>query len=188
MITKSLAPVRPFLLAATFVLAALIPSTAHAGIFAYSYTFGVGDIVTGTFVGTQNGNLIADISDATVLLNGISIGDAIYTAGFSIPHVWGPTADGLAVVSIDGTQNNFVFSASDLDHGGNWLNGEIASLSYPGWSGMAGTWNGKSDFDVPMNISWSVRNISSIPDTGATAAVLGVSLIGLAALRRRIIS
>ena len=76
-------------------------------LFNYSYMFPTGDIVTGSFNGTANGNLINGLSNITASLNGIQ-----FLAGNNNAYgVYqsGPTTQwiaGAAVASFDGTQND----------------------------------------------------------------------------------
>jgi hypothetical protein len=106
------------------------------------------------------------------------------------------------VVSIDGTQNNFLFTDSSYINTSGYYGAYFFSKSslagesgYPEFSeaGLADKinllngdqiWGG----DSPQNGTWLVTNLSacSIPDTGTTVAMLGSALVGLAMLRRRL--
>jgi len=156
-------------------LLACLATSAIADPFSYSFTFDESTIVTGTFDGVANGNTITNIADATVLLNGDSIGAIDRIEGFSIPNTWGPTAPGLATVSFDGTANNFVFAVDAY-----WQNGELAYLSYPGWSGVAFT-GGETDRFTQVNSSWSVV---AIPEPTTFTLVLGGLALAIVAVRR----
>jgi len=112
----------------TFAL--LVNTTAQADItydYVYNYTFNNGEIVSGSFTGSENGNLITNLSNITARLNGNEFttdsSGSLY--GFSyLPDVGGlaltPNASeilgpkaawaiGDAVASFDGTENNFLF-------------------------------------------------------------------------------
>src|ERR1700679_862476 len=94
------------------VILSISASAARADEFSFSYTFGggptsygAGSTVTGTFDGTlltPGGNLIEDITGASVIFEGVSLGP-VSSYGFD----GGPV--GAAVVSVDGTQNSFDF-------------------------------------------------------------------------------
>jgi hypothetical protein len=110
-------------LAAALVFAlAAHSATAASQQFAYSYTFDTGEILSGTFFGTQNGNLITQLSQVTASVTAAGVttpfvgsGNLIagsYTApGGQCASCWSTTG---AVVSIDGTASNFEFSNVSL--------------------------------------------------------------------------
>lgn len=171
--------------------AATLASSLAATSFDYSYTFGGGVVVSGTFSGNQSGNLISDISDASLLVNGSPLGGTVMAFGYD------PTATNLgtpwtgtgAVISIDGTQNSFLFTNRNVAAGDFSQTGWLYSVPTSGGpftevvlrdpvTQVAYLWN----WDQPLNSSWTVR---SIPDGGATVALLGFALVGLGILRRR---
>ena len=97
---------------AAVTMVGLLSGAANASTFNFSYTFSSGDVVTGSFSGNTQGNLITDLSNATVALNGIQ-----FPTEFSTISRWSDTSpfwiyDG-AVASFDGKQNNFNIFASD---------------------------------------------------------------------------
>jgi len=98
--------------------ALLLASTAHAQ---QHFTFtadldpapGVGT-VTGTFQGTLNGNLITNITNISAYLDGVAFNNngSLYNFAFDMQNTWWiPNA---AVASLDGTQNNFLFTDGDI--------------------------------------------------------------------------
>jgi hypothetical protein len=156
-------------------------ASAFGGTFSYSYTFGDGTPVTGTFDGAQSGNLINNVSNVSLLLSGTPVAGPIFTDSWDNGSFsW---VDGGAVVSIDGTQNNFFFVNSDYGHGDyNWT---AYFLSLSGLDSVTSGWSSVSQpSDNPINSSWKVTP-TSVPDSGATVAMLGGTLVGLAVLRRR---
>jgi len=179
-----------------FAVAFGLGAAARADTFDYSYTFGggvssggAGSTVQGAFDGTLNGNLITNISNASVVFNGVSLGGIIYVEGSTNTGF----VDGVAVVSLDGTQNNFLFANSDIAAGDNTYTGYLYSKT--GNSVVQG--HDFIQYGDPVlyaydfnpvfsgiNSSWTVTDVS-VPDGGSTIALLGGVLGGLAVLRRR---
>jgi hypothetical protein len=188
----------------------LTAASALADSFTYSYTFdgnfspvyyGAGQTVSGTFDGSASGNLITGITNATVNLDGIPlITGTVYASGI----VSGAWTDGAAVVSFDGTQNNFAFFDTDFAA----LNSPLMEYFYA--IGGAPLWPGRSYYELynyaglvgaPSKVyaddydpangyntpdgTWTVTKISSVPDSASTLALLASALFGLAAIRRR---
>jgi hypothetical protein len=188
------------LAAAAFSLAV---ASAYGNSFDFSYTFTGPAVsptnftVTGTFNGTQSGNLVTDISDVTLNFIGLgapaSIGGTIFAESIS----GSAYVDGGAVISIDGTQNNFAFFNSDVAAGDDSFTADfVSSPDSPYFGGYVhandnpapGTFGiGYFGDDPVANSSWFVVDppSPSVPDSGATAAMLGISLLGLVHLRRK---
>jgi hypothetical protein len=90
-------------------------SSANANQFEFSYDFGIGYIVTGAFSGTANGNLVTNLSDISVSINGIAFNGSGSLLKFSFTNPVNFTRQtGESVVSFDGTANNFGFSDSSM--------------------------------------------------------------------------
>lgn len=174
-------------------------SAARAEEFSFSYVFGgssdsfnPGTTAVAVFDGTQNGNLITDISNAILILNGTPEGP-VYAFGFNTQV---PSA-GTAVVSMDGTQNNLLFSTTAIPTPGTvYMDSQTGTESAPnGYSYINASFPPGSAWDTmvpgggdPLNASWTVRDLGpseSAPDGGTTAALLGAGMIGLVALRRK---
>tara|TARA_R110000868_G_scaffold98415_1_gene270844 strand:- start:71 stop:637 length:567 start_codon:yes stop_codon:yes gene_type:complete len=166
----------------------------QAGSFTYSYTFQDGDVVSGSFNGTQSGNLITGLSDISLFFNGVAAtNNPMFGTG------WSPTnnswVSGGAVASIDGTQNNFLFIDSNYPNNGNFTqyfyvrNGFISNPTHSdsfAWSGNnGGGLNDNVANDNPfIAANWSI-NGANVPDAATTLplAVLGMGFLLLA--RRR---
>jgi hypothetical protein len=166
-------------LALLAVALSLTAATAYGDLFNFSYTFdsnsigGIGAVATGTFDGDLSGNLINNISNASLFLDGSSFGTVFYSENVE--------GTGPAVVSLDGTQNDFFFLSSSGDG--------LASVSGPS------TANAVIAFNLPTNSfaldginlsNWSVidASTSSVPDGGATIVMLGLGVAGLACVSR----
>lgn len=99
---------------ALFTLMSLLASAAQAStIFNYSFTGSDGDVVSGSFSGTANGNLITDLSNITASLNGVAFAGSGNLFGSSLNKSSWNWQSGGAVASFDGLQNNFLFINAD---------------------------------------------------------------------------
>jgi hypothetical protein len=180
---------------ATFGLAA---GLAFGNSFDLSYQFNgpactQDFLVTATFDGTQNGNLVTDISDVTLALNGLSVGANYVVASLAGPVTGAPFTGpaGNAVISIDGTQNDFSF----VDVSGNGFKTidfqsysldsyiQVTDSYYPQFSGTS------FSRDPMINDSWTLKDPPSapVPERGTTASLLGLSLLGLACFHHRLV-
>jgi len=167
-------------------LALAAPSSFAQQNYDYSYTFDASGnylTVSGSFEGYLNapgGNLVTDISDVTVfytpsggtkteMTGAVSIGS--YNGG------WG--LDGGAVLSLDGTQNNFLFENGAETQNFAWEGGE--AYANPGPLAPA------TCFSTATLANWSlVDPPSSVPDSGTTAMLCGMSLATLGWFRRKL--
>lgn len=197
-------------------------SVARADQYAFSYTFGPnspyndnsdggeGFTASGTFDGTANGNLITGISNVT-----LAVGINLYAPGYppdilNLPalSVGSYSNDfsyvaGAAVVSFDGTQNDFLFinadpnnpSASDSDiYSFDSITGYLPQLfgdftdEFVSIDG-GGQFFANNDVYPPISpnddgqdSSWSVKQV---PDESVTAFLAAGTVSGLALMRRR---
>lgn len=181
--------------ALVFALAAHSAAAAQQQ-FSYSYTFDTGEILSGTFWGTQNGNLItqlsqvtASVTDAGVTTAFVGSGNLVagsYTApGSNCPSCWSSTG---AVVSIDGTASNFGFSDASLVSGPvtnyfyviPWPNGPqvLAAQAITPSGKIIDYYNGSY---IPGN--W---HVSAVPEPATYAMLIGgLGLLASVARRRR---
>lgn len=181
---------KPYLVFA--IALSLVTILARGSIFNYSYAFNDGRVVTGSFDGTRNGNLITDISNGTLYFDGIFVGDLSYI----VPAFW---TDPL-MISIDGSQNNFVFDFDNGDPLGDtfaWFQSgdfgnvdpQFADVTFFGSNinefGLSGFTQDNHDH-YPVS-GWTVVDTSthSTPDVGATIVMLGMGVGGLVVLRRK---
>jgi hypothetical protein len=159
-------------------------ASVYGDTFSYSYTLGDGWTVNGTFQGTYDGgNLITGITNASVFIDGFSIDSG---AGLTI-YSYAPATYwtiGAAQVSIDGTENNFLFCRGDFYVPNStffWSTSAFGDGYQTGFHDFIHL--GRLDADQPtITSNWKV------PDSGTTIALLGGTFIGLAALRRRFVA
>ena len=113
---------------------ASLSGPAYAGHFTFSEAMGGGKTVTGSFDGTASGNLITDLSNISVTADGTAYTEngalgAISWADFE--NGAGFDTAGSAVLSFDGTQNDFFFFNSTTNNFFHGRTGESdASFNY----------------------------------------------------------
>jgi hypothetical protein len=170
---------------------ALVAASSYGNTFDYSFSFADFGAVSGSFDGTQNGNLINGITNVSLLINGNStdVGAGIFAEGYDASHKF---QNGLAQVSIDGSQNNFMFVNGDAGAGKSYTGyffSQGNGSGNPDLMEASDTAHGFYDYNLAMLTSsnWKVaeRSTQSVPDTNSTVGMLGSACVALAAFRRR---
>lgn len=160
-----------------------------SALYNFGYTFtgvpvGAGTTVSGSFFGDANGNLITNLSNISVAVNGVNFVGSGSLFGSSFDPVLGWRTGG-AVVSFDGTQNNFLFVDTNYPDDPNmWVNyiygiadfAQVTTYSFA--TGVSA-----SDFNLPMT-NWSVTPAANVPEP-ESLLLLGLSLGCLYATRRK---
>ncbi len=184
-----------FLFAAVFITA-ILANSVFADAFDFSYNFANQPVtVTGTLTGTQNGNFVTDVNVTSLIINGYSVSGTIYTSQYAQGLGW--INSGQPIVSFDGSFNNFGFITSDVTIGDYNNNDGFYMITFNGvHEADAYHFGGGSNVlvtDAPsLNANWSLtksslpQSTSSVPDSGATLAMVGGLFLTLAAFRRRI--
>ena len=159
------------LFATATILATFTTGLAHADIFDFSYTFtNGGDVMTGSFTGilNQSTNLISNISNINIAVDGVAFSGPLIAVG------WSPTTnfdDSLAaVVSPNASLNNFAFADVDLAVNQQWNNGLVfvndpsAGASGQTISAFDASIQDSSGYvsDTPANASWKVEDLSAV--------------------------
>ena len=151
----------------------------------YSYTFGDGLVVSGSFEGTQSGDFVTGISDLSMSYNGTPVTGPIYAATYD-GSAW---VNG-AVVSFDAAQNNFLFINTDYaigDYSGDYL--AFLPASIEGGEPYAAFVSGPLDIVDANNDSTVASNwtlVDPVPDGASTAMLCGMSLLALGWFRRKL--
>ncbi len=181
--------------------------TAHADTFDFTYTYPRVDhriytgVVTGTLTGTQNGDNLTDyvtgVTVTSLFVDGYKVLSPFSTAANNYAEDGGGfTLLGLPVVSFDGALNNFLFTGADYIINGTPISSGSFYVDHQPWaevtSGATYVSNSLEYDYFPDGSHWSLVKVitasdtaPTAPDTGATIALFGCSLLGLAALHRR---
>lgn len=171
-------------IASALIVMALLAVPARASRYAYSFAFSGGTVATasGTFAGTLNGDLIENISEITLFLDGVQAAGTIQTASFSPSYLLttGATA------SFDVTKNNFVFVNDDpFAPAPNALFFWIAN-----YESVGGQLDGGLGYSTNVTPDqWTLTEIPenpAVPETAAAWPLLLTVLAGLGWLRRRV--
>jgi hypothetical protein len=197
---------------ASLVMLALTGSL-RADLFDFSYQFGDGQTVTGSFNGTAGGATITDASNFSVLVDGLQFYLVPPAAPvFGAKYTQGSGYSSGPIFAYDIHQNNFEIGNADFangDFGGNWYfnlglneaNKFVATLNFTGWGlvsdGLGGYVPGPSaqgaDGD-PQQWQWSLVDVTDptgggvfgVPDASGTFGLLGAAVGALALFRARI--
>lgn len=165
------------------VLLAAVGS-AHATVFNFSMSDGT-NVTNGSFSGTATGNLISNLSDISVAINGVEINGSgsLFSAQYvENEYYWAPGA----VASFDGKENNFLFIDKDIVNGDNSYRAFLYSMSWYGGSYAYDAAQGHSSsmWGSPASFGWQVAAVSDVPEP-ASLALFGLGIAGLAAMRRK---
>lgn len=99
--------------------AMLAGQSAFAESFQFSYRFNTGELVTGSFAGTLSGDLVSDISQLAVQIDGTAMTGPLNAFRYTSPGDHCPSCFSAvgAVASFDPMKNNFYFSNGDAETG-----------------------------------------------------------------------
>lgn len=108
------------------LISAVFAAPVHAeAIYNYNYAFANGVVVNGSFTGTANGNLVTDLSNISVFINGFAYNSngSLFASSMGM-NGWGQLGwrSGGGVASFDGLQNNFLFIDSDYPNSYSYSN------------------------------------------------------------------
>jgi hypothetical protein len=167
---------------------ALASSSARADQYDFSYTLADSgaDVVSGTFSGTQVGNeitgYVTGITVETLDFDGLAAAGIIYN-----DSITGPNYDmnsGGAVVWYALDENNFVFASNDI---GNNAPPVLGGVNFTLDSDVGNAFGlslgfGLGEFkEDNANGTWSLTDVSSVPDSSSSLELVGLGLAGLAA-------
>lgn len=162
---------------------------AQAATFDFSYTFGDGTFVNGSFEGTQNGSYIDNVSNISLYINSTQVTGTIFGAQYdesNFTYLPGP------IFSLNPTLSNFVFANSDIVNGFFDYSTSFFQIAPSGASTQMtavsyelGVVAFESAADLQAVTITVTNSSNNVPDGAATAGLLGVAALGLVALRRR---
>jgi hypothetical protein len=169
---------------------ALASSSARADQYDFSYTFADSgsDVISGTFSGTQVGNditgYVTGVTVETIDFDGFAAAGAIYND--SITGVNYDMNSGGAVIWYTLDENNFVFSSTDL---GNDAPPVLGRVTFTLDSDVGNAFGlslgfGPGEFkEDNANGTWSLTDVSNVPDKSSSLELVGLGLASLAALQ-----
>lgn len=148
------------LLKAAACVALLVSVSAQADTFDFSYTFSDGPIVTGSLSGTLVGDIVQNISDVHVALNGTAFTGTLNVAGWDAST---SKFDLPATVSTQASQNNFLFTDAADVNSADWTNLFEMITTDPAANGVfaanAKITDANSAFDLAPNGTWSLQPV-----------------------------
>ncbi|MDO8033586.1 PEP-CTERM sorting domain-containing protein [Janthinobacterium sp. SUN128] len=99
---------KSFIRWSVMALVLAVGPASQAATFNFSYTFGNGVAISGSFDGTANGNVVTELSNISVRADGVSFIDEgpILAYSWDDRYSWQYSP----VVSFDGFESNFIFS------------------------------------------------------------------------------
>ena len=166
----------------TLVLAlSFSAGSARADTFSFSYLFGDGLAVSGSFGGVANGNFVENINGLSVFFNGEAMPGTVFASHFDgASYLDGP------IISFNALQNNFVLANSDFANGDFAYDSVFYMLNASVYSDTAVAFSSlgyASQDDPTVSSNWT---LAQTPDHGSTLALLGLALAGLAWMQRRL--
>lgn len=175
---------------AAFALGCAAPLSAAT--FDFTYVFDTGETAAGSFDGTQNGSIVENVSNISLVLNGTAITGPIQMVGFG-PAGWAYNA----VVGFSVADSNFIFTDRNPPPvNGTYGDGEHFFFVVAPYLGAASSFvNNTQVYELAVDANggptgWTLTErtaqTSGVPDTASTAALLGLALGGAVAARRRL--
>lgn len=160
-------------------------ASAQATTFNFSYTFGNGAVVTGSFDGTANGNLVTGLSNISVAINGnaFSGNGSLSASAFDRDNYsWYNSA----VVSFNGLESNFGFADGDINSS---YSNVFLIIPYTTTTDFAEVLTPTIDIAEEAGPTTSIQanwHLQAVPEPEAYYMLLsGLALMGAAARRRK---
>src|ERR1700722_1476210 len=178
----------PVLLRNAVIALVLASASARADQYDFTYTLADSgaDVISGTFSGTQVGDditgYVTGVTVETIDFDGLAATGTIYND--SITGVNYDMNSGGAVVWYALDENNFVFSSTDI---GNYAPPVLDGVNFTLDSDVGNAFGlslgfGPGEFEEDnANGTWSLTDVSSVPDNSSSLVLVGLGLASLAA-------
>jgi len=168
-------------------------SAAHADFFKYSYVFGDGTTVEGSFSATVNGDFLTGFSNISAAIDGDEFFGNGSLVNYGFEAGTGYWVAGQAVATISGTYANFVFAADPgLSNNTNFFRIEFDQSGVTG-SATAIKIGGGVYLDVSDQYyapsRWTLTAVTAVPEPDSLALLMaGLGLMGVVVRRRKAVS
>lgn len=158
--------------------ALLAATTAHATSYDFSYHFLNGELVSGSFDGTANGNLVDHVSNVAFSINGVAVTGPIASVNSAF--------SGSAVFSFNGLANDFLLFDSSFNNA--LLSGPFDGAPATNVINYSTTHGAYAEGPgvVPYSANrWSLT--TAVPEPATYGMLLGgLALVGAVARRRAV--
>jgi hypothetical protein len=154
-------------------------ASSRGDTYDYSYTFGSGNVVSGSFDGTAfnggaDGPAVTDLTDLTISYDGFPGSNATLVEGFlaiDVSYIPFSISDQVEPFQIAGLAGNLIVDGNDGFVAGSFFDPSLDQTNI--------------EFDAPYQPgNWTVTD-ASVPDSGATITMVGMAIVGLAGFHRR---
>lgn len=164
-----------------------ISAAANAASYAFQYTMLDHTLITGSFDGTANGNLVEDISKLAIAINGVALPNSGNLYSYSAD------ADMIvngAKISFDGRSTSLFAFDQPVASGsftaifalGGFNGGDTDAINYT-MPGLDSNGEGNGNYSASR---WNLSTVSAVPEPATYAMLVGgLALLGAAARRRK---
>jgi hypothetical protein len=165
--------------------AALLSSAAAATHFTFTDQLDTGALVTGWFDGDLDGNYARNLSNISVFVNGVGFaGNGSLFNAFNTEAGW--VNSGTGYMSLDGSDNNFIFIDSDIGNGDYGYSNYFYSITPPYGDLVAGQGgSGQSAPESTLRVTPHPDEVRAVPEVATWAMMMGGFAVIGAGMRHR---